>query len=296
MTKANETSETRIKKQDYKDQSSINNFIKPKVLLKTPISYYGGKQNMLKHILPLVPEHKIYIEPFFGGGSLFRAKEPAKCEVINDVNMNLINFYQVLKNKGKQLETKIKDTLHSRETYKKAMLIYDCPRLFADDPVTRARAMYVVTNQGFLHRVWSWGFDKENRSSQVFKNKVDLFGANLIERIRYTQIEQNEAYKVIQSRDSENAFIYCDPPYINTNMGHYSKTYSEDDFKRDLEVLANIKWKFLLSNYPWEILNAYIKKYNRYVKTFDKPLSASHNNNAWKSRRKTEVLVANYPI
>ena len=251
---------------------------------------------MLKHILPLVPEHKIYIEPFFGGGSLFWAKEPAKCEVINDVNMNLVNFYQVLKNKGKQLETKIKDTLHSRETYKKAMLIYDCPRLFADNPVTRARAMYVVTNQGFLHRVWSWGFDKEKRSSQVFKNKVDLFGANLIDRIRYTQIEQNEAYKVIQSRDSENAFIYCDPPYINTNMGHYSKTYSEDDFKRDLEVLANIKGKFLLSNYPWEILNAYIKKYNRYVKTFDKPLSASHNTNAGKSRRKTEVLVANYPI
>ncbi len=54
---------------------------------------------MLKHILPLVPEHKIYIEPFFGGGSLFWAKEPAKCEVINDVNMNLVNFYQVLKNK-----------------------------------------------------------------------------------------------------------------------------------------------------------------------------------------------------
>ena len=99
MTKANETSETRIKNKDFKNQSSINNFIKPKVLLKTPISYYGGKQNMLKHILTLVPEHKIYIEPFFGGGSLFWAKEPAKCEVINDVNMNLVNFYQVLKNK-----------------------------------------------------------------------------------------------------------------------------------------------------------------------------------------------------
>ena len=301
MIKANETWETILwqaqdKSQDFKSHQppTTNWQLKPR--LKTPISYYGWKQNMLKHILPLVPEHKIYIEPYFGGGSLFRAKEPAKCEVINDVNMNLVNFYQVLKNKGKQLEAKIKDTLHSRETYKKAMLIYDCPRLFADDDVTRAWSMYVVTNQGFLHRVWSWGFDKEKRSSQVFKNKVDLFGANLIDRIRYTQIEQNDAYKVIMSRDSEDAFIYCDPPYINTNMGHYSKTYSEDDFKRDLEVLANIKWKFLLSNYPWEILNFYIKKYNRYVKTFDKPLSASHNNNAGKSRRKTEVLVANYPI
>ena len=128
---------------------------KPRIILKTPISYYGGKQNMLKHILPLVPEHKIYIEPYFGGGSLFWAKEPSKSEVINDVNMNLVNFYQVLKNNGAALETKIKETLHSRETYKKAMLIYDCPWLFADDPVIRAWAMYVVTNQGFLHMVGS---------------------------------------------------------------------------------------------------------------------------------------------
>ncbi len=269
---------------------------KPRIILKTPISYYGGKQNMLKHLLPLIPEHKIYIEPYFGGGSLFWAKEPAKCEIINDVNMNLVNFYKVLKNDGAALENKIKDTLHSRETYKKAMLIYDCPWLFADDPVIRAWAMYVVTNQGFLHMVGSRWFDKGHKSPQVFKNKVDLFGVNLADRIRHTQIEQNDAYKVMLSRDSENSFIYADPPYINTNMGHYAKTYSEADFIRDLEVLANIKGKFLLSNYPWEILNQYIKKYNRYVKTFDKPLSASHNANAWKTRRKTEVLVANYPI
>ena len=84
---------------------------------------------------------------------MYRAKAPAPCEVINDVNMNVVNFYQVLKSRSKKLETKIKETLLSRETYKKAMLIYDCPRLFADDPVIRAWAMYVVTNQGFLHRV-----------------------------------------------------------------------------------------------------------------------------------------------
>ena len=42
--------------------------IKPK--MKTPISYYGGKQSLLKHILPLIPKHKIYVEPFFGGGAV----------------------------------------------------------------------------------------------------------------------------------------------------------------------------------------------------------------------------------
>ncbi len=46
---------------------------KPKMgVKKTPISYYGGKQNMLKHILPIIPKHEIYVEAFFGGGAQIR--------------------------------------------------------------------------------------------------------------------------------------------------------------------------------------------------------------------------------
>ena len=57
--------------------------------LKTPISYYGGKQKMLKHILPLIPQHHLYVEPFFGGGAVFWAKEPCEVEIINDYNDNV---------------------------------------------------------------------------------------------------------------------------------------------------------------------------------------------------------------
>ena len=102
---------------------------------------------MLKHLLPLIPEHTTYIEPYFGGGALYRAKEPSLSEVINDTNMNVVNFYQVLKDQYEDLHTMISKTLHSRETYKKALIIYECPRLFFDLPVIRARAFYVVTNQ-----------------------------------------------------------------------------------------------------------------------------------------------------
>ena len=97
------------------------------VTTKTPISYYGGKQSMLRHILPLIPAHKIYVEPFFGGGAVYWAKEPVKCEVINDTNMNVVNFYEVLKHNYFDLRKRVEATLHSRETYKKAMIIYDSP-------------------------------------------------------------------------------------------------------------------------------------------------------------------------
>lgn len=208
--------------------------------------------------------------------------------------MNVVNFYAVLKTDFERLKIKTNSTLHSRATYKKALLIYNSPELFADSPLIRAWAFYVVTNQGFASKIWSRGYDKW-KAAQTFQNRMENFQQEITERLAQTQIEQNDAYKVIQSRDSEDAFFYCDPPYVNTNQWHYGG-YSEEHFMRDLDVLARIKWKFLLSNYPWPILLDFIKQYKRYVRAIDKPLTAWNRIKAGQGRRKTELLVANYPI
>ena len=38
--------------------------------MRTPITYYGGKQNLSERIVSMMPRHKIYCEPFFGGGAV----------------------------------------------------------------------------------------------------------------------------------------------------------------------------------------------------------------------------------
>ena len=262
--------------------------------MKTPISYYGGKQQLLQHILPLIPEHQIYVEPFFGGGAVFWAKEPVKCEVINDVNMNIVNFYEVLKHSYFDLRKLVEATLHSRETYKKAMIIYDSPWLFPDNPVLRAWAFWVVTNQGLSCRIGTWGYDRDKRAKTI-QNKVDAFQEELSDRMRYTQIECNEAHKVIESRDTETTFFYVDPPYIDSNQGHYDG-YTHEHFRRDLEALAKVKGKFLLSSYPSEILAEYTAKNGWHSVSVDKALSAGNGNTLEKRKRKVEVLTANYEI
>lgn len=267
---------------------------KPKAGLKTPISYYGGKQMMIKEIIPLIPDHDIYVEPFFGGGAIYWAKEPSKTEVINDVNMNIVNFYEVLKHDYFALRKKVEGTLHSRETYKKALIIYESPWLFSDDHVLRAWAFWVVTNQGFSCRIGTWGYDRNKRAVTI-QNKVNQFQDVLSERMRYTQIEQNDAHKVILSRDTEKAFHYVDPPYIDTNQGHYGG-YTHDHFKRDLDALTKVKGKFLLSTYPSDILTQYTEENGWYTRKIEKMLSASNGAKLLKRKTKIEVLTANYPI
>lgn len=260
--------------------------------LKPPISYYGGKQRMLRHILPRIPQHSIYVEPFFGGGAVYWAKEPSKVEVINDINMNIVNFYEVLKHSYFDLRKRVEATLHSRETYKKAKIIYDCPWLFADDPVIRAWAFYIVTNQGFARLIRVWGYSLGDTAKSI-QNKIDRFQEELSDRLRYTQIEQNKAHKVMQSRDTPETFVYADPPYIGSDQGHYGG-YTQEHYCKDLDTLATLKGKFLLSGYPSELLDRYIKENGWYMESFDKVLSASNGAKTTRRKRKTELLVGNY--
>jgi len=59
--------------------------------MKTPLSYYGGKQTLASRIPGLIPPHRLYCEPFSGGAAVFFAKEQSKVEIINDTDGELVN-------------------------------------------------------------------------------------------------------------------------------------------------------------------------------------------------------------
>lgn len=260
---------------------------------KSPITYYGGKLNMLKDILPLIPKHRIYTEAFFGGGAVFFAKAPVEAETINDTNNMVVNFFEVVRTDFKTLQAKVEATLFSRATYTVALTIYRMPHLF--NTLQQAWAFYVATNMGFACRIGSWGYDKYGKRVKAFRNKKLIFDETIAKRLENVQVENTDACTVIESRNTEDAFHYVDPPYINSNQGHYDG-YTEANYIALLKTLSKVKGKFLLSSYPSEILDTYIQNNGWYTKTYEKPLSAHKATAGSTRKRKIEVLTANYPI
>lgn len=268
-------------------KSNVN---QKKVVMKTPISYYGGKQSMLKHILPIIPEHEIYVEPFFGGGAVFWAKESAKVETINDYNGMVINFYEQLKLNFDELKQHVEATPYSREAYRKAMVVYENPYLFS--PIVKAWAFWVGTVQGFSNKIGSWRSSTQRHKESLLNfNKKASLTIDFSKRLELVQIECMDAVELIKRQDSENTFFYVDPPYVDANQGHYGG-YTQQHFDDLLSVLSTIKGKFLLSSYPNASLNKFRKDNGWFSSDKDMVLSASKDSN----KRKIEALTSNYPI
>ncbi|MDR0909374.1 MAG: DNA adenine methylase [Spirochaetaceae bacterium] len=260
--------------------------------MKTPISYYGGKQTLSSIILGLIPEHRIYCEPFLGGAAIYFAKEPSEVEVINDTNDELINFYEVLKTNFAALEKEISISLHSRKKHHDAQVIYANPDMF--DRVKRAWAVWMLANSSYGCMLdATWGYDRTGGTSKKLSNKREAFTEDYAIRLQNTQIECADALRVIRSRDMPDAFFYVDPPYVGTDLGHYDG-YTQDDFDNLLKLLETIKGKFLLSSFKNASLDKFVKR-NGWTSVGLK-MASPITNRSDHPRGKVEVLTANYPF
>ena len=262
-----------------------------KATTKPILSYYGGKQRMASKIVAMMPTHMMYVEPFFGGGAvLFKKGLPEVTnghyyhEVINDKSELLINFYEVFQSNFSELYHRILYTPHSEAVYKRSSDMLKDPEKYSD--LELAWAYYVNLSQSFANKLGA-GWERtsktpaRNRGCKWHNQKRRLLAT--FERLQYVTISCTDALKVIEQRDSENAFFYLDPPYPGTECGHYDG-YTLKDLQNLVDLLITIKGRFILSNYDqpdlkvpeeWKIFNF-----------------AAHNSVG--RRKSTEVVWCNY--
>ena len=72
-------------------------------LVMPVVKWVGGKRQLLDEINKYIPKKfNTYYEPFFGGGAVLFHLQPKKA-VVNDLNMDLITTYRVIKDKPNEL-------------------------------------------------------------------------------------------------------------------------------------------------------------------------------------------------
>jgi len=260
--------------------------------MKTPISYYGGKQMLVSEILPLFPPHVQYVEPFIGGGAVFFAKGRSDNEVINDLSGDVTNFYWQLKTNFSALQAMISGTLHSEVHHKEAARVL---KMEVNDAmgVERAWAFWVQTNMSFSHRMFGGFAFGESGCGGSTANKRDGFLPKYERRLREVEILNRDALDVIKLKDSPRTLFYCDPPYVSSDCGHYAG-YTEENFRELLEVLSGIEGKFLLSSYPELVLMEYRERFGWRTRDVVKKVLVTGKRVG--DKMKTECLTWNYDL
>ena len=254
-----------------------------------PFSYYGGKQNLLPELLPLIPKHVQYCEIFAGGAALFWAKHPSENEVISDINGNITNFYMQLKTNFDMLQKLIQGSLHSELLHQQTSEI-----LYKEDedPVIRAWALWYQANCSFGHIIDGGFAFGTTGSGLATANKRDDFTQKFADRLRKVEIFNRSAIDMLELKDHPDTFFYIDPPYVSSDCGSY-KGYTMDDFTELLQKLKTTKSKFLLSSYPEKALMQYREECGWNSKDIKQVVLISGKRK--ETKYKTECLTYNYP-
>lgn len=257
--------------------------------MKTPISYYGGKQTMLKHILPLIPVHQLYTEAFCGGAAVLFAKQSVNAEVINDLNGDLTNFYWMAKVHYPELKIEIDKTLHSRDMHAHAAHILNYHHFFT--PAQRAWAVWALCKMSFASMLdGSFGYNFGGGMPKKLTNAKDEFTEQLSNRLEYVTIENRDALDVIACYDNSETFHFVDPPYVNSDCGHYEGSFNEQNMEDLLKLLETVKGKFMLTMFPLPMIEEYANKNRWVIHRIERTISVSKTNR----RKQEEWMVCNY--
>lgn len=244
---------------------------------------------MLKHILPLIPAHKLYTEAFCGGAAVLFAKHPANAEIINDLNMDLTTFYWIAKINYTELKSEIDKTLHSRDMHAHASHILNYPQFFIQ--AQRAWAVWALCKMSFASMMdGSFGYDFEGGMPKKLTNAKDEFTEYLCARLESVTIENRDALEVIACYDSPEAFHFVDPPYINSDCGHYEGCFNEQNMEDLLKLLEGVKGKFMLTMFPFPLIEEYAVRNRWIIHRIERTISASKTNR----RKQEEWIVCNY--
>lgn len=206
---------------------------RPKCVLKWP----GGKWSIAGWIADRLPRTPIYLELFFGSGGVLAAREPVVAEVANDLDDQVVEFFQVLRDEPEALAAALELTPWSRTEWERAEAT----------PRPRGRPSRVERARRFLIRQWmshghlsrqghgtapsGWRHNGAVRDDHCvtttwrgLPDRVRL----IAERLRRVQFESRPALDVLGRHAAADVLVYADPPYLGAARRNKQRLYKHE--------------------------------------------------------------------
>ena len=256
--------------------------------MKCVLKYPGAKNRIADWICEYIPPHEVYLEPYFGSGAVFFNKEPARIETVNDLDGEVDNYFRIVRERPEELASLLAQTPYSRDEYKKA---YDQRDGITD--IERARRFAVRCWMGFgCSNRYKNGFRiRQQRTSPWTTKAWRQFPEVIVEagnRILNAQIENLPALELLNRYDTEDVFVYADPPYLHGTRKGYLYQHEMDD-KEHIKLLTTLSChpgKVLISGYDNDLYNNMLLGWNK----------VQRKTQAEKGLPRIETLWMNYEI
>ena len=269
------------------------------------LKWVGGKRQLLKDIVPMIPsDFSTYVEPFFGGGAVMFEIQPKKA-IINDYNSELINVYNTVKNNPEELI----EILKKHQENNSSEYFYSIREL---DRVDEQYSLLTNTEKAariiYLNKTCYNGLFRVNSSGQFNSpygkyKKPNIVNEDVVRTMsKYFNTNNvtvlNGDFKEALKGLRKGAFVYFDPPYMpisssSSFTGYTEKGFNEEkqrELKNECDKLSAKGIKFLQSNSDCEFIRDLYKGYS--IKT----IKAKRAINSKGSARGeiNEVLIYNY--
>lgn len=239
---------------------------------KIAFGWYGGKYSDLDFLLPHIPNDAMHFCDVFGGSTaVLLNMEPYKVETYNDIDSELVNFFETLRNQGSKLIKAIGLTPFSREE-----LVNACTPQSGLSKLERARRFYVRARQT---RTGLAQTSSEGRWAHcVLTSRAGMSGAvsrwlgsveglsEIAQRLQRVQIENAPAIEVVQRYDTIDTVFYVDPPYVHSSRGDssaYGYEMSDSDHEQLSAVLNLAEGRVVLSGYRSDLYDSLYKNWRR---------------------------------
>jgi DNA adenine methylase len=233
-------------------------------MLNSPIKWVGGKSRLRKYIVPLIPAHTCYVEPFAGAAWVLFGKRPSDVEILNDKEQELVNFFQVVKEKPEELIASFEWELVSRAEFERLANLD--PTQLTD--VQRAHRFYYLIMAG-------WGgelhYPRFQTSITDGGHGNRLFGALKTLRQRLDPIHKRLSTVIIENLDwqdcvdrydRQGTVMYVDPPYLGNGCNYSHNMRDWDAHKLLSDRLRRTKCKWILSSYDKLEIRELFAQYN----------------------------------